>query len=188
MQCMQGDVMRSPRTNLHRVLDLDGDGDDGVRQRRVDLVKRLDAENKLRHRKLYLVLDLDETLVYSQRMDPAASPRGTRICVRGSPFDMVPRPGLANFLQVTAQNFVIYLYTMGDEEYTRAVLDVIDPASRYFTGAPLPLSLWPRARAPLPPACHPSCAASQAACAAGGTTRAARSRTCPAPCASPRWR
>ena len=94
-----------------------------------------DAAGKLRHQKLYLVLDLDETLVYSKRMEAGATPLGTGISVRGQPFDMQPRPGLHHFLQTVVQNFIVFLYTMGDEDYTTAVLRVIDPESKFFRGA-----------------------------------------------------
>ena len=29
---------------------------------------------------------------------------------------------------------MLYLYTMGDAEYTKAVMDVIDPKRKFFTG------------------------------------------------------
>ena len=137
MAAAQPNVLRSPRTNLNRLLDQDealqAAGSD-ARRERVELVRRLDAEDKLRRRKLYLVLDLDETLVYSQRLAPDAAPKGTKITVRGSPFDMVVRPGLEQFLRVTSQSYVVYMYTMGDEDYAKAVLRVIDPRNVYFSG------------------------------------------------------
>jgi len=67
-------------------------------------------------------------------MEPGATPRGTQIFVRGSPFDMVERPGLQIFLQMACANYVVFLYTMGDQEYTQAVLRVIDPEGKYFKG------------------------------------------------------
>lgn len=101
----------------------------------LDVVCHADSENKLAHRKLYLVMDLDETLVYSQRMrTPDAIPAGSRIFVRGQPFDMVMRPGLKVFLEMMSKDFVLYLYTMGDPEYTQSVLDVVDPEGAFFRG------------------------------------------------------
>ena len=94
----------------------------------------IDADNKLHRQKLYLVLDLDETLVYSQRMEPGAAPKGTQISVRGIAFDCIMRPGLPHFLRQVHQNYVVFLYTMGDEDYTNAVLRVIDPEGIYFHG------------------------------------------------------
>ena len=128
-------LLLSPRTNLSRFLarksaPLSAAEEEATLQ----ALLAADAENKLHQRKLYLVLDLDETLVYSRRMEPGATPVGSQIFVRGSPFDMVPRPGLQHFLQMAERNFVVYLYTMGDQEYTEAVLDVIDPDGRYFRG------------------------------------------------------
>ena len=130
-------MLASPRSNLRALLAAD------VPELRLDaavadaipLLQAADAENKLRNRKLYLVLDLDETLVYSSRMaDPSAAPVGTQIFVRGQPFDMVTRPGLQHFLQTAARNYVVFLYTMGDEDYTRAILKVIDPENKFFQG------------------------------------------------------
>ena len=47
---------------------------------------------------------------------------------------MVVRPGLEQFLRVTSQSYVVYMYTMGDEDYAKAVLRVIDPRNVYFSG------------------------------------------------------
>jgi len=136
-------LLRSPRSNVHRLISKDLPegivlaGPEAleaiVSAAHMELIPA-DAENKLHHRKLYLVLDLDETLVYSQRMDPAATPVGTKIFVRGQPCDMVLRPGLQHFLQMAASNYIVFLYTMGDEDYTQAVLRVIDPDTKYFRG------------------------------------------------------
>ena len=153
-------LLRSPRTNLRALLERGGASRsrvpddlslppplDAALDAAVDSLIPADAENKLFFRKLYLVLDLDETLVYSQRMEPGAKPVGTQIFVRGHPFDMVPRPGLQHFLRTAHQQYVVYLYTMGDQEYTEAVLRVIDPEGVYFQGAPLahPARLSPSA-------------------------------------------
>eukprot|EP00316_Scyphosphaera_apsteinii_P008842 CAMPEP_0119345020 /NCGR_PEP_ID=MMETSP1333-20130426/107270_1 /TAXON_ID=418940 /ORGANISM="Scyphosphaera apsteinii, Strain RCC1455" /LENGTH=461 /DNA_ID=CAMNT_0007357473 /DNA_START=48 /DNA_END=1433 /DNA_ORIENTATION=- len=130
------DGIRSPRTNLHRLLReaLGASSDPADLQEHVSLLRQADADNKLRHQKLYLILDLDETLVWSQRMEPGSTPRGTQIVVHGSPFDVVLRPGLEQFLMTVSQKFKLYLYTMGDEEYTKAVLKIIDPENTLFTG------------------------------------------------------
>ena len=160
------------------------------------------------------MLDLDETLVYSQRMEPGATPKGTQIFVRGQPFDMVKRPGLSHFLRMAHSSFVVFLYTMGDQEYTNAVLKVIDPEGKYFNGArrlrpTRPFSVSARevgvkvtrvgSHAGGPRACVPCRApaplaplvewrvpvgACQAACAAGGRASRARSSRWCAPAAS----
>ena len=80
------------------------------------------------------VLDLDETLVYSKRLEPGAAPLGTQIFVRGQPFDMILRPGLHHFLEMAASKYIIFLYTMGDADYSQAVLRIIDPECKYFRG------------------------------------------------------
>jgi len=123
----------SPRSNLSRFIS-HTKLPEAEQSAAADLLVNADAENKLRCRKLYLVLDLDETLVYSRRMAPGETATGHKILVRGSPFDMVLRPGLLQFLKVATRSFIVYLYTMGDEEYTQAVLAVIDPERKLFAG------------------------------------------------------
>ena len=140
------ELLSSPRTNLNRLLAREvpegallSAGEDGRAEAEASAAAQLlplDAENKLHNHRLYLVLDLDETLVYSQRMpDPTAPPAGTQIWVRGQPFDMVIRPGLQHFLQMVASKYIVFLYTMGDADYTQACLRVIDPDNKYFRGA-----------------------------------------------------
>jgi len=129
-----GSLLASPRTNLRRVLGPALPLLDTEEKAALSALVPADAENKLNLRRLYLVLDLDETLVYSKRLEAGAIPKGTQILVRGQPFDMVTRPGLPHFLERCATDFVVFLYTMGDEEYTRAVLSVIDPEGKYFRG------------------------------------------------------
>ncbi|EOD07458.1 hypothetical protein EMIHUDRAFT_438535 [Emiliania huxleyi CCMP1516] len=132
-------LARSPRRNLRQLLTR-ALGDDGAQcseeemQQHVALLQRADAENKLGRRKLYLLLDLDETLVFAQRLRAGASPAGHLIHVRGEAFDLQLRPGLSHFLSTTGESFIMYLYTMGDEEYVKAVLAVIDPKRTHFTG------------------------------------------------------
>jgi len=137
------EVLRSPRANLRQLIMKDmpegfllsSGGSDAFEALATAELVPADAENKLHHKKLYLVLDLDETLVYSKRMeDPMATPAGHKIFVRGQPFDMVLRPGLQHFLRMAVSNYIVFLYTMGDEDYTRAVLRIIDPESNFFRG------------------------------------------------------
>ena len=132
-------LLRSPRSNIEAALSATLPPGEPLPPALFDLaygsLLPADAENKLHHRKLYLVLDLDETLVYAHRLAPDETPVGTLIHVRGTPYDVVPRPGLKFFLNMALKNFIIYLYTMGDSDYAHAVLKVIDPESKYFRGA-----------------------------------------------------
>ena len=139
--------------NLHRLLSSalgsEMPQDSAELHGHMDLLMQADAENKRRNQKLYLILDIDETLVFSKRMKPGAemrieAPVGKQIMVHNQPFDMVLRPGLETFLQMMQKKFVIFLYTMGDDAYTHAVLDVIDPKRQLIRGAQ-------RALPPLPP-------------------------------------
>ena len=179
----------SPRSNLSRLLSVtlgaEATQSQPELQSQMDVLMEADAENKLRNRKLYLILDLDETLVYSQRMKPGAVPVGHQIMVHNQPFDMVLRPGLEHFLKVIQKQFVVFMYTMGDEGYTHAVLDVIDPQRAYFRGAipPNPHHTTPHPTCTherVPPPHHLHAAAShplptrvsQEGCARGGIRRA----------------
>jgi len=127
----------SPRRNLNKLFEeTSGEGTlpENEQEDIFTLLTAADSENKLSHRKLYLVLDLDETIAYTKRIPPGELACGHRILVRGDAYDMVLRPGLQLFLKRAAEDFIIYLYTMGDEDYTQAALAVIDPDRIYFTG------------------------------------------------------
>ena len=133
-------LLSSPRTNLQARLRTffppDAPLPPAAMDAAVGVLLPSDAENKLQARKLYLVLDLDETLVYAHKLEPGASPVGSLIHVRGTPYDLVPRPGLKYFLEMARKNFVVSLYTMGDADYAKAVMRVIDPDNKYFRGNP----------------------------------------------------
>ena len=154
----------SPRSNLSRLLTVtlgaEATQSQPELQSQMDTLMQADAENKLRNRKLYLILDLDETLVYSQRLKPGAVPVGHQIMVHNQPFDMVLRPGLETFLKLVQKTYVVFMYTMGDEAYTHAVLDAIDPQRHYFRGAIPPY----RASPPCPHLLLVDAAASKPVC------------------------
>lgn len=131
-------LLMSPRANLQRVL-CEAHGSSalpaGLWQTSRQQLQLADAENKLGRRKLYLVLDLDETLLHTQKIkEVGAVRRGTPIHLRGEVFDVMLRPGLEGFLSAASQDYVIHMYTMGDEAYVKAVLDLIDPDGKFFTG------------------------------------------------------
>ena len=122
----------SPRSNVRRVLEESGavhGGDDVALREALALLSTADAENKRKNRKLYLLLDLDETLIVAKNLEkePSHVPVGKPIVVQGRStlrFDLIERPGLQHFLREVSKLFVVFMYTMGDEAYVRAVLDV----------------------------------------------------------------
>ena len=125
---------------MRRVLEESGavHGGDDVALAGVGLLSA-DAENKRKNRKLYLLLDLDETLIVAKNLEkePSHVPVGKPIVVQGRStlrFDLIERPGLQHFLREVSKLFVVFMYTMGDEAYVRAVLDVIDPHGKNFAG------------------------------------------------------
>ncbi|KAG8463860.1 hypothetical protein KFE25_000028 [Diacronema lutheri] len=101
-------------------------------------------------RKLYLILDLDETLIHAARGQPPAHavPRRATPGIDdqapdGRTVEMIAtttgqtvllRPHLLAFLRRMSALFQISLYTMGGQDYARAVLAAIDPTNLYFRG------------------------------------------------------
>lgn len=80
-------------------------------------------------RKLVLVLDLDQTLVYARRLEAEEQPEGCpdifdlRLNCR---FALWLRPFLTSFLRRLAERFEIYVYTFGTRDYAVEVLRAIN--------------------------------------------------------------
>lgn len=109
-----------------------------------------DARRVEQARKLYLILDLDETLIHTAR---GPAPSHARLCDAsalsagaapdGKTVEMVTlatghavllRPYLLPFLQRMSSLFQISLYTMGGHDYARAILAALDPNNLFFRG------------------------------------------------------
>ncbi|EEF36151.1 RNA polymerase II C-terminal domain phosphatase-like 4 [Ricinus communis] len=110
-------------------------------------LRNTDMKNLLRHRKLYLVLDLDHTLLNStQLMHLTAEEEYLKSQIdsmqdvsNGSLF-MVDfmhmmtklRPFIRTFLKEASQMFEMYIYTMGDRAYALEMAKFLDPGREYF--------------------------------------------------------
>ncbi|KAJ4840968.1 hypothetical protein Tsubulata_018162 [Turnera subulata] len=126
---------------IHRGLRLGND--EIVRLRNTDM------KNLLRHKKLYLVLDLDHTLLNSTQLNHMTAEEeylwsqtdSLQDVSKGSLFmlnllQMMTklRPFVRTFLQEASQMFEMYIYTMGDRQYALRMADLLDPRKEYFNG------------------------------------------------------
>lgn len=115
-----------------------------------DEISRLrdaDVKSLLQHKKLYLVLDLDHTLLNSTRLEDISSEEEYLKCQtdslqdisKGSLFrlDMMRmmtklRPFVRMFLLEASNLFEMYIYTMGERAYALEMAKLLDPSSLYF--------------------------------------------------------
>ncbi|XP_044464896.1 RNA polymerase II C-terminal domain phosphatase-like 4 isoform X3 [Mangifera indica] len=113
-------------------------------------LRNTDMKNLLRHRKLYLVLDLDHTLLNSTllaHLTPAEDYLKSQAdslqvvdVSKGSLFMLTYmhmmtklRPFVHTFLKEASQMFEMYIYTMGDRPYALEMAKLLDPTSEYFS-------------------------------------------------------
>ncbi|KNA16742.1 hypothetical protein SOVF_085710 isoform C [Spinacia oleracea] len=115
-----------------------------------DEVSRLrdaDVRTLLRNKKLYLVLDLDHTLLNSTRLEDINSEEdylksqtdSFEDISKGSLFRLDKmrmmtklRPYVRTFLQEASNMFEMYIYTMGERAYAIEMAKLLDPGSLYF--------------------------------------------------------
>ncbi|XP_050225127.1 RNA polymerase II C-terminal domain phosphatase-like 4 [Mercurialis annua] len=101
-----------------------------------------DLKNLLRHKKLYLVLDLDHTLLNStQFMQLTPEEDYLQNSSNDSLFKLdcmntmtKLRPFVREFLKEASQMFEMYIYTMGDGLYAKQMAKLLDPGGDYFDG------------------------------------------------------
>ncbi|XP_021858055.2 RNA polymerase II C-terminal domain phosphatase-like 4 isoform X3 [Spinacia oleracea] len=115
-----------------------------------DEVSRLrdaDVRTLLRNKKLYLVLDLDHTLLNSTRLEDINSEEdylksqtdSFEDISKGSLFRLDKirmmtklRPYVRTFLQEASNMFEMYIYTMGERAYAIEMAKLLDPGNVYF--------------------------------------------------------
>ncbi|XP_022761633.1 RNA polymerase II C-terminal domain phosphatase-like 4 isoform X2 [Durio zibethinus] len=112
-------------------------------------LRSTDMRNLLRHKKLYLVLDLDHTLLNStllMHLTPEeeylkAQSDSLLDVSKGSLFmlDFMHmmtklRPFVHTFLKEASEMFEMYIYTMGDRPYALEMAKLVDPRREYFSG------------------------------------------------------
>nr|XP_016468745.1 PREDICTED: RNA polymerase II C-terminal domain phosphatase-like 4 [Nicotiana tabacum] len=106
-----------------------------------------DLKNLLRHKKLYLVLDLDHTLLNSARLaDISAEELYLKDqrevlpdALRSNLFKLdwihmmtKLRPFVHTFLKEASSLFEMYIYTMGERPYALEMASLLDPGGIYF--------------------------------------------------------
>ncbi|KAJ7979618.1 RNA polymerase II C-terminal domain phosphatase-like 4 [Quillaja saponaria] len=115
-----------------------------------DEISRLrvtDMKNLLRHKKLYLVLDLDHTLLNSTLLVHLTQEEGYLMTQTDSLEDVSNgnlflleymhmmtklRPFVRTFLKEASEMFEMYIYTMGDRSYALEMAKLLDPKREYF--------------------------------------------------------
>ncbi|KAM1025636.1 hypothetical protein ACFX14_038656 [Malus domestica] len=115
----------------------------------VDRLRKIDLKRALRHKKLYLVLDLDHTLLNSSKLDRMTAEEeylksqtadSLQDVSKGSLFkvDIVDRmiklrPFVRTFLKEASEMFEMYIYTMGTRVYALEMAKLLDPRKEYFS-------------------------------------------------------
>ncbi|XP_038710166.1 RNA polymerase II C-terminal domain phosphatase-like 4 isoform X2 [Tripterygium wilfordii] len=107
-------------------------------------LRTTDMKNLLRHKKLYLVLDLDHTLLNSTLLlhltaEEEYLKEQTDSLQEGSLFKLNSmhmmtklRPFVHTFLKEASAMFEMYIYTMGDRSYALEMAKLLDPRREYF--------------------------------------------------------
>ncbi|KAI3506228.1 hypothetical protein L1887_28584 [Cichorium endivia] len=108
----------------------------------IDRLRDRDLKNVLRHKKLYLVIDLDHTLLNSTRLSDITQEEGY-LMKQNHPIQgiyklpsmhMVTklRPLVHTFLKEASKLFEMYIYTMGERCYALEMANLVDPGRVYF--------------------------------------------------------
>ncbi|XLR18297.1 hypothetical protein HN51_019001 [Arachis hypogaea] len=113
----------------------------------ISRLRNTDANNLRNRRKLYLILDLDHTLLNSTHLahlnseelhliSQADSVGGVS---KSSLFKLDKmhmmtklRPFVCTFLREASEMFEMYIYTMGDRPYALEMAKLLDPQGEYF--------------------------------------------------------
>ncbi|KAM1358859.1 hypothetical protein ACFX15_045073 [Malus domestica] len=124
---------------IHKGLRLNND--------EIDRLRKTDIKKSLRHKKLYLVLDLDHTLLNSTHLNHMSAEEeylhsqidSLQDVSKGSLFrvDIMHmmtklRPFVRTFLKEASEMFEMYIYTMGERAYALEMARLLDPRKEYF--------------------------------------------------------
>ncbi len=80
-----------------------------------------------RRQRLTLVLDLDQTLVYSVPLDEESA------CGEGIKFSVKIRPFAQELIQKMSSKFELVVFSAADDAYVRAVVGLLDPDRKYVS-------------------------------------------------------
>ncbi|GLU01362.1 hypothetical protein SLE2022_186730 [Rubroshorea leprosula] len=110
-------------------------------------IRKADLKNLLHSKKLYLVLDLDHTLLNSTLLTKLTLeeeylkgqtdscqdiPKGSLFQLDSMPMMTKLRPFVHTFLKEASEMFEMYIYTMGDRAYALKMAKLLDPSGEYF--------------------------------------------------------
>ncbi|XP_024184859.1 RNA polymerase II C-terminal domain phosphatase-like 4 [Rosa chinensis] len=124
---------------IHKGLRLNND--------EIDRLRNTDIKKSLNNKKLYLVLDLDHTLLNSTQLNHMTAeeeylmspPDSLPDVLKGSLFRLdfmrmmtKLRPFIKTFLKEASEIFEMYVYTMGDRAYALEMAKLLDPKKEYF--------------------------------------------------------
>ncbi|KAL1222061.1 RNA polymerase II C-terminal domain phosphatase-like 4 [Cardamine amara subsp. amara] len=121
---------------IHKVLRLNRD--------EINRMCKSDMTMMESHRKLYLVLDLDHTLLNSTGINDMTRDEDylktltqdnsiLLFTVKSMGMMTKLRPFVRTFLKEANDMFEMYIYTMGDRRYARAMAKLLDPKGIYFS-------------------------------------------------------
>ncbi|KAM1128863.1 hypothetical protein ACFX13_039459 [Malus domestica] len=115
----------------------------------IDRLRKIDFKRALCHKKLYLVLDLDHTLLNSSKLDRMTAEEeylknqtadSLQDVSKGSLFrvDIVDRmiklrPFVRTFLKEASEMFEMYIYTMDTRVYALEMVKLLDPRKEDFS-------------------------------------------------------
>ncbi|XP_041984430.1 RNA polymerase II subunit A C-terminal domain phosphatase [Aricia agestis] len=100
---------------------------------------REDADRLLKHRKLVLLVDLDQTLVHTTNDDIPPNLKGVLHFFLRGPGNQGRwchtrlRPRTQEFLESAAKNYELHVCTFGARQYAHAVAELLDPGKKYFS-------------------------------------------------------
>ncbi|CAO3624323.1 unnamed protein product [Cunninghamella blakesleeana] len=109
-------------------------------------IKQLKLENTIRllqERKLILVVDLDQTIIHvtcerkdnhSNNINVVEDIRQFQLSESDYIYYLKLRPGLQDILSKLSKLYELYVYTMGTQEYAKAILKEVDPNDIFFQG------------------------------------------------------
>ncbi|KAF1887457.1 hypothetical protein Lal_00040511 [Lupinus albus] len=113
----------------------------------ISRLRNTDIKNLLHHKKLYLILDLDHTLLNSTHLGHLSSEelhllnqtdsledvsKGTIFKLEFMHMMTKLRPFVHTFLKEASEMFELYIYTMGDRPYALQMAKLLDPQGEYF--------------------------------------------------------
>ncbi|XP_071510054.1 RNA polymerase II subunit A C-terminal domain phosphatase-like [Diadema antillarum] len=102
------------------------------------VLAKQDEDSLIKHRKLVLLVDLDQTLIHTTLDDvPPDMPGVHHFQLRKGPlfpwYHTKIRDGCNQFLDLVSQYYQLHIFTMGVRLYAHTVAEIIDPDGKFFS-------------------------------------------------------